>query len=95
MDTTEKQAACRFLAVIQIRPKDEPLMDVVQLDGGSFSLGDWTIDAAMDVSAPARLEIRSKDGNTSFVTGIEKSVLIEGKSRQEAVDIWPDAAIYY
>ncbi len=69
-----KTPAMRFLAVIQVRQKDETseFAEVTAGADGWLRVGDWQIRAELDPSRRASLEVRSVDGTAALATNQER-----------------------
>jgi hypothetical protein len=63
----EKSSKARFLAVLQIGPRDASSFDVpTRKADGSVRVADWQITAALDTSRPASLLIKRIDGDAAL-----------------------------
>jgi hypothetical protein len=83
--TTEQMPAVRFLNVIELTPSTDINQVVAALPATGTDLitvaaGDYTVVAQVDPNQPARLEIRSSDGNVAllFAEGIN-NLAVDGK----------------
>ena len=83
--TTEQMPAVRFLNVIELTPSTDINQVVAALPATGTNLitvaaGDYTVVAQVDPNQPARLEIRSSDGNVALLYGEGVNTLIvDGK----------------
>jgi len=67
----EKAKKMRFLTIIQVKSVKKGIKYnelVKSNESNQFTVGDWEITAALDISKPAIIEIREKDGSASFVS---------------------------
>jgi len=67
----EKLEKMRYLAIIQVKSKTgESVCEKVVYDESTntYSVGDWNINAEMDTSKPAKIEINDNSGTAAFVS---------------------------
>ena len=68
-------AATRYLAVIQVGPIGEGNPFAIRREGDTFTIGDWTIEAVLDVAEPARLQVTHATDPVVFSYGDDNPVL--------------------
>ena len=71
--------ANRVLAVIEVRDEGETFSRV-KAKNGVFGIGDWIIEAELDVSRPAGLRISNSRTDTEFILGEETSTLYDSRN---------------
>ena len=72
---TESAVATRYLAIIQAGARDEASPAPVRREGNTFTIGDWTIEAALDTNEPARLQVTHATEPVVFSYGNDNPVL--------------------
>lgn len=105
--TTTKSEAARFLGVFQITTGKATCIQP-EMQNGKLQIGEWTIQAELDTTQPASLDIRDHNGNAiiynmpdpkikggKIKTRLKGSTVIveKGKLTKELQDILPQAAI--
>src|SRR5690606_30548035 len=76
----EKTNKMRYFAIIQVKPKIGPsVCEEVVFDSktGTYSFGEWHINAQMDTSNVAEIQINNNSGTASFVSSGE--LIVDGK----------------
>ena len=71
--------ANRVLAVIEVCD-DEETFSRIKAGGGIVRIGDWIIEAELDVSRPAGLRIANSRTDTEFILGEETSTLYDSRN---------------
>ena len=81
----EKTEKMRYLAIIQVKPNNT--FEKVEILGGneSFVVGDWTINASLDVNQPAYIQMIKKDGSAGLVSSGQ---LILGKKIVKHINLF-------
>ena len=79
--TSEKAKKTYFLAVISVHGAGHNAAEVVHKTQGSFSIGDWTIEANLDASKPAKLTASNSKTKESLVSEAKSTLTTNGKSQ--------------
>lgn len=74
----EKKSQVRLLAVIQVNPEDKQV-HAVNRNGNTLTFGKWTVEAELDASQPAALQVSHTDIPVLFSYG-NNNPLLDGES---------------
>ena len=58
----------RYLAVIQVKPDGAFEKVINSTDNGAIAIGQWRINANMDASTPALIQIHTIDNTVGFIS---------------------------
>ena len=67
-------ASTRYLAIIQVGPIGEESPLAIRREDDTFTIGDWTIEASLDTSEPARLQVTHATNPAAFSYGNDNPV---------------------